>query len=86
MAKVIFNEFTDYQQVYGITKLIFGDVAARGTNCCHSKAEENAMCKTASYMRAADIATTSGDEPRYDDAVKIAYLTIYPFADRDYNP
>jgi hypothetical protein len=34
MSKIIFDNNTDYEDVYRITELIYGDVAARGEGCC----------------------------------------------------
>lgn len=87
MAKIIFDNNTDYSDVYRITQLIYGDVAAlSGTTCCNETEKNTAFCRTAAYLRAADIADDESDTPRYENAVKIAYLTIYPFAINDYNP
>ena len=88
MAKIKFDSTTDYANVLSITKKIFGDVVDRGDDCCSGIAVQNAICKTSAQIDAAELANLSipANQARYERAVKYAYLTIYPFADNDYNP
>ena len=88
MAKIKFDSDTDYDNVLDITKKIFGDVVDRGDDCCSGIAVQNAVCKTSAQIDAAELAKLSvpANQDRYERAVKYAYLTIYPFAGKDYNP
>lgn len=84
--KIPFNGTTNYPDVYRVTQLMFGDIVGRGTKCCQSPQVKEALCNAVSDIKAADIADGLSDVDRYDDAVKSAYLTLYPYSmDKDYN-
>lgn len=83
MSKVIFDDNTDYQDVYSIDKRMFSDIQAN-RNCC-GNLEATALCKSSAYLKAADLADISGETQKFNDAVKISYLTLYPFQKYDYN-
>ena len=84
--KIPFGPDTDYPEVLRITKEMYGDIMARGTKCCHPPQVSEALDKALRWMYAADLADASGDEVRYEQAVKAAYLTLYPFSmDQNYN-
>lgn len=84
--KIPFDDTTNYPDVYRVTQLMFGDIVGRGTKCCQSPAVKEALCNAVSDVRAADIANSLSDTARYNDSVKSAYLTLYPFSgDKDYN-
>ena len=86
MSKITFGPSTDYNNVERVTRLIRGDVVARNGDCCGTKAVNDALCSTASDLSAAVDAKSLSQQDRYNDFVKRAYLTIYPFAGNDYNP
>lgn len=86
MAKIKFGPDTDYGQALNITQLIFGDVTARGDDCCTNKKQNADICTVTAKISAAQYALSVSDTPRYQKAVKVAYLTIYPYANKDYNP
>lgn len=84
--KIPFNDTTNYPDVYRIDKLMFGDITARGTKCCQSKATEDALCTSLKWLYAAEVALENMEDERFEQAVKAAYLTMYPFSlDQDYN-
>jgi len=84
--KIPFDDTTNYPDVYRIDKLMFGDITARGTKCCQSKQTETALCTSLKWLYAAQVAEDNGETERFEQAVKAAYLTLYPFSlDQDYN-
>lgn len=84
--KIPFDGGTNYLDVYRITKLMRGDIVARGKKCCQSAAVKAALCEANPMIDAAQTALDNGDQERYKHAVKGAYLTLYPFSgDEDYN-
>ena len=83
--KIPFDDTTNYPDVYRITKLMRGDIVARGKKCCQSAAVKGALCEANPMIDAAQTALDIGDQERYEHAVKGAYLTLYPFSgDEDY--
>lgn len=86
MNKIPFDDTTNYPDVLRVTKTMFGDIQARGTKCCQPPNIEEAMCRSLKWIYASDIADDTGNTERYEQAVRSAYLTIYPFSgDQDYN-
>ncbi len=85
--KIPFDGTTNYPDVLRVTKLMFGDVVAQGSKCCHTPQVESALGKAERWIAAADRAVLPTDVIRYQDFVKSAYLTLYPFSgDKDYTP
>lgn len=83
--KIIFNGSTNYTEVFRISKLMVGDIVARGGKCCNTSKEKEALCSSISSLYAAQNDLTEGDITRFNNAVKSAYLTLYPFSyDKDY--
>lgn len=73
---IIFNENTDYDSVLVITKLLFSDLVATKNGCgCNNKLDHK-LCKTMSYITAAEINKDNLDQIRYEEAVEAAYLSI----------
>lgn len=86
MNKIVFDESTDYADVYRIVKLMRGDIVARGKRCCQSAPVKAALCEANPMIDAAATAAENGDDDRFKQAVEAAYLTLYPFSlDVDYN-
>lgn len=84
--KIPFDETTNYPDVYRITKLMRGDIVARGKKCCQSAPVKDALCQANPMIDAAQTALDLSDQERYEQAVKGAYLTLYPYSlDQDYN-
>lgn len=84
--KIPFNETTNYPDVYRIDKQMFGDITARGSKCCQTPQVKDALCTSLQWLYAADIASEAGDTERFEQAVRAAYLALYPFSmDQDYN-
>ena len=84
--KIPFDDTTNYPDVLRVTKQMFGDIEARGTKCCHPPQIEEALNKSLRWISTADSLDPLDDQERYEQAVKSAYLTIYPYSmDQDYN-
>lgn len=86
MNRIPFNDNTNYPEVLSITKEMFGDIESRGVKCCHPPQIEEALNRALRWVYAADLLNPASDTARYQQAVKSAYLTIYPYSlDKDYH-
>lgn len=87
--KIKFDETTNYTDVLRVTKEMLSDIVARGTKCCQSPNLKDALCTAEVFLYAADYDNSVGQLDKFHNAVKGAYLTLYPFsmdADYDYQP
>lgn len=86
MNKIPFDETTNYPDVLRVTKQMFSDIVARGTKCCQAPNVKDALCIAKVFVQNADFDNSTGQQDKYEHAVKGAYLTLYPLSgDADYN-
>lgn len=81
----VFDEDTNYTDVYNTVKSMFSDLNSQG-GCCTTPKISKALCSVNSLLIAADIDLDNGDTVRYKEDVKCAYLILKSFFRLSANP
>lgn len=75
---IIFDENTNYDEVFLKTKAMYMDIVATKNGCGCSNKLDSKLCKILKYLTAAQYNKDKliPDQARYEEAVEAAYLSI----------
>lgn len=78
MAKIIFDENTDYDFVKNLCDRIISDTLSHNLDFSSQQRDELQMARI--YLRGAEEAKSNSETYRYQSFVKASYLILYPFS------
>lgn len=78
MAKIIFDENTDYDFVKNLCDLILSDTLSHNQDFSSQQRDELQMARL--FLRGAEEAKSNSETYRYQSFVKASYLILYPYS------
>lgn len=78
--KIIFDDDTDYNEAWGVTREMYAYLDATGDGCCGSKSFLSIMHQASVKMLAVSYNSASDldDVERWEKGIEISYKLLYP--------